>query len=318
MRFDDWDRFGGYPPQSRPRAAKGGIRASSQRGGFGESWWGRRWVEVLESFDIGARLQRGRSYARKGQVLSIDVAKGMVEARVQGSLPSPYQVTIKVRPLMPAEWKSLATALSRQAIFAAKLLGGEMPQDIEQAFTEARLSLFPEKLKEISTACSCPDWSNPCKHVAAVYYLLGEAFDRDPFLIFRMRGMDRDEFLAMLGESRSIETEVIAEAEPLPAKPEEFWGAKPLPADMSGALSGSSAVALLPRRLGALQFWRGETPMIQALSPMYEEAARRAERLLVGEWPGQAGGSLTPERSGSAVMTRSGRKTIRRATKDEN
>lgn len=285
MRFDDWDRFGRYPPPSRPRAAKGGIRASSQRGRFGESWWGRRWVEVLESFDIGARLQRGRSYARSGQVLSIDVAKGIVEARVQGSRASPYQVSIKVRPLMPAEWKRLAAELSSQAIFAAKLLAGEMPQDIERAFTGAGLSLFPEKMKEISTACSCPDWSNPCKHVAAVYYLLGEAFDRDPFLIFRMRGMDRDEFLVMLGESRRVE-EAVVEAEPLPAKPEEFWGAKALPADLQGDVSGSKTVAALPRRLGALQFWRGETPMIPALAPMYEEAARRAERLLLGEWGG--------------------------------
>jgi uncharacterized Zn finger protein len=287
MRFDDWDRFGRYPPPSRPRAAKGGIKASSQRGRFGESWWGRRWVEVLESFDIGARLQRGRSYARSGQVLSIDVSKGIVEARVQGSRASPYQVSIKVRPLMPAEWKRLAAELSRQAIFAAKLLAGEMPRDIERAFTDARLSLFPEKMKEISTACSCPDWSNPCKHVAAVYYLLGEAFDRDPFLIFRMRGMDRDEFLVMLGENRKVEAEVEVEAEPLPAKPEEFWGAKALPADLSGDLSGSKTVAALPRRLGALQFWRGETPMIPSLAPMYEEAARRAERLLLGEWRGR-------------------------------
>jgi uncharacterized Zn finger protein len=286
MRFNDWDRFGRYPPPSRPREAKGGIRAASQRGRFGESWWGRRWVEVLESFDIGARLQRGRSYARKGQVLSIDVSKGFIEARVQGSRPSPYQVSIKVRPLMPTEWKKLAAELSSQAIFAAKLLAGEMPQDIERAFVQAGLSLFPEKLKEISTACSCPDWSNPCKHVAAVYYLLGEAFDRDPFLIFRMRGMDRDEFLTMLGESRSVEAEhtEAVKAEPLPARPEEFWGAKPLPSDLSGDLGGSKTAAALPRRLGALQFWRGETPMIQALTPIYEEAARRAERLLVGEW----------------------------------
>ncbi len=273
MRFDDWDRFGRYPAPSRPRAAKGGIKAASQRGSFGESWWGRRWVQVLESFDIGARLQRGRSYARQGQVLSIDVGKGMVEARVQGSRSTPYQVTIKVRPLMAAEWKRLAAELSRQAIFVARLLAGEIPQDIEKAFSEAGLSLFPEKLKEISTACSCPDWSNPCKHVAAVYYLLGEAFDRDPFLIFRMRGMDRDEFLGMLGQGTAAEAAV--EAEPLPANPREFWGAKPIPPDLLGAPGGSKTVAALPRRLGALQFWRGELPMLKALEPMYEGAARQ-------------------------------------------
>jgi len=280
MRFDDWDRFEHFPPPSRPREVKGGIKALSQRGRFGESWWARRWIEVLESFNIGGRLQRGRSYARKGQVLSIDVKKGAVEALVQGSREEPYKVNITVRPLSPPEWKKLAVQLSQQAIFAAKLLAGEMPQDIEQAFTASGLSLFPEKSKEITTACSCPDWSNPCKHVAAVYYLLGEAFDRDPFLIFRMRGIDRDEFTALLGQERAAEPESAPEAKPLPANPEDFWGVKALPADLTGDVTLPRPLAALPRRLGNLQFWRGESPLAKALEPSYENAARRAERLL--------------------------------------
>jgi uncharacterized Zn finger protein len=286
MRFSDWDRFGRFPPPSRPREAKGGIKAATQRGRFGESWWGRRWIEVLESFDIGARLQRGRSYARKGQVLSIDVKKGMIQAEVQGSRAEPYQVSIKVRPLLPAEWKRLAAELSSQAIFAAKLLAGEMPQEIEQAFTQAGLSLFPEKSNEISTGCSCPDWSNPCKHVAAVYYLLGEAFDKDPFLIFRMRGADRDEFIGMLGERRIAAPETLEsqpEPEALTAKPEEFWGAKALPLDLLGNVSTPASAVSLLRRLGSLQFWRGEIPFLKALEPSYENAAQRAERILFGD-----------------------------------
>ncbi len=286
MRFNDWDRFGRFPPPSRPREAKGGIKAATQHGKFGESWWGRRWIEVLESFNIGARLQRGRSYARKGQVLSIEVKKSLVEAQVQGSRPEPYQVSIKVRPLMPSEWKRLAGQLSTQAIFAAKLLAGEMPPEIEQAFRQAGLSLFPEKSNEISTGCSCPDWSNPCKHVAAVYYLLGEAFDRDPFLIFRMRGADRQEFTAMLGEGRIAEAqagEAILPPEPLACIPDEFWKAKPLPAGFLGDVNLPRIAAALPRRLGSLQFWRGEVPFLKALEPFYENASRKAERILFGE-----------------------------------
>src|SRR5205809_401054 len=98
-------------------------------------------------------------------------------------------------PSQPREAKGGIRAASKRGS------AGEMPQDIERAFTGAGLSLFPESGREIATACSCPDWSNPCKHVAAVYYLLGEAFDRDPFLIFRLRGMDRDEFTSVLFES---------------------------------------------------------------------------------------------------------------------
>ena len=179
----------GFFPRSRPRQARGGIKAQSKRGTFGQSWWAQRWIAVLESFDIGARLGRGRSYARGGQVLSIDIAKGKVKARVQGSRPKPYDITIDVKALSPAEWKKLVGVLAGQALFAAKLLAGEMPQDIEQVFQEAGLSLFPSKLRDLTTDCSCPDWSNPCKHIAAVYYLLGEEFDRDPFLLFKLRAV---------------------------------------------------------------------------------------------------------------------------------
>src|SRR5438270_10093712 len=206
-----------YFPKSRPRQAKGGIKAQSKRGGFGQSWWAQRWIAVLESFNIGARLGRGRSYARGGQVLSIDVDKGLVKARVQGSRPKPYDIQIKVNVLPAADWKKLARAVAGQALFAAKLLAGEMPQDIEQAFTAAGLSLFPEKLRDLTTSCSCPDWSNPCKHIAAVYYLLGEEVDRDPFLLFQLRGLSREELLGILGEAgRRAEAPTPKEPSPAP------------------------------------------------------------------------------------------------------
>jgi uncharacterized Zn finger protein len=192
--WNDYPRF----KRSIPRAVKGGIKAQSKRGAFGESWWARRWIIVLESFNIGARLGRGRSYARGGQVLSIEIDKGKVGAKVQGSRPKPYDVKLEIKTLQAADWQKLAKALSREAIFSAKLLAGEMPQDIEKAFKEAGLSLFPEKLKDLKTACSCPDWSNPCKHIAAVYYLLGEEFDRNPFLIFKLRGMTREDLVRIL------------------------------------------------------------------------------------------------------------------------
>src|SRR5271154_3618369 len=106
-----WDFYPRYP-KSRPRAAKGGIKAQTKRGAFGQSWWAKRWIAILESFDIGARLGRGRSYARNGQVLSIDVKEGRVTAKVQGSRPTPYAVTIEVKVLEPANWKKLLLALS--------------------------------------------------------------------------------------------------------------------------------------------------------------------------------------------------------------
>lgn len=285
MALDDWRRFGQYPPRSRTRQAEGGIRASAQRGSFAQTWWARRWIEVLETFEIGGRLQRGRSYARKGQVLSIDVGKGVVKARVQGSRPTPYESTIRVTVLKPAEWKRLADQLSTQAIFAARLLAGEMPQDIEAAFTAAGLSLFPSKASELKTDCSCPDWSNPCKHVTAVCYLLGEAFDRDPFLMFRLRGIERDELMPMLGHAPQGEADVEPEPppEPLSADPEEFWRIGAVPADLLADLDTPRPAAALPKRLGNLQFWRGVQPLPVALEPTYERAKQKALSLLLGE-----------------------------------
>src|SRR5262245_9698955 len=124
-----WWRDYGFYERRRPREARGGIKAQSKRGSFGTSWWARRWVEVLEGFDIGAGRGRGRSYARGGQVLSIDVEKGRVTAKVQGSMPKPYAVTIELKPPSEKEWAKVVAVLAEQAVFAAKLLAGEMPPE---------------------------------------------------------------------------------------------------------------------------------------------------------------------------------------------
>ena len=192
-----------YYPTARPKEVKDGIKAKSQRGDIGETWWSRRWISVLESFHMGARLGRGRSYARRGQVVSIEVGPGVVTAKVQGTRGRPYSVTIRLTPLSDEQWESATGAMASRAIFAAKLLSGEMPRNIEEAFDEAGMALLPTKVKDLRTDCSCPDWANPCKHIAAVYYLLAERFDEDPFLIFKLRGRTRDDMIAVLREKRA-------------------------------------------------------------------------------------------------------------------
>ena len=198
-RRDHWD----YYPPARPRAVKDGIKARSQRGDIGETWWSRRWISALESLGMGARLARGRSYARRGQVASIDVGEGRVTARVQGTRSRPYTVTIGLRTLSREQWATVEDAMASRAVFAAKLLSGEMPPNIEAAFEEAGVHLLPRRGSDLETECSCPDWANPCKHIAAVHYLLAERFDEDPFLIFRLRGRSRDDLVAALRERRA-------------------------------------------------------------------------------------------------------------------
>lgn len=281
-RWGYWD----YYKPTKPRAVKGGIKAQSKRGAFGESWWAQRWIAVLESFNIGARLSRGRSYARKGQVMNVEISKGAVKAKVQGSSSRPYSITIKMKALPESDWKKLAQALSREALFAAKLLTGEMPQEIEQVFTEAGLSLFPAKLRDLETNCSCPDWSNPCKHIAAVYYLLGEEFDRDPFLIFRLRGLNREELLELLeatgagamprppaSQAQTATKEAPREA--VAANADSFWRGGDLPADLFGEINLPPVSAALPKRLGNFPFWRGTERFLETLEPIYAQASKR-------------------------------------------
>ncbi len=192
-----------FPPPSRPLPVEGGLKARSERGPIAQTWWSRRFVEVLEDIGVGGRMQRGRTYARKGQVISLDVAAGKVTAQVQGSQPRPYRVRVGITAFRKAEWARLERALAASAWYSAKLLSGEMPENIEDVFADQGLSLFPADADELSMDCSCPDWSVPCKHIAAVFYLLAESFDDDPFRILAWRGRDREDLLASLEAARN-------------------------------------------------------------------------------------------------------------------
>jgi len=191
-----WD--GEHYPPSRPRKAAGGIKARSKRGPIGEQWWSRRFIEVLESLGLASRLSRGRSYARSGQVLGLDIGTGHVTATVQGSRPKPYKVRLTVVPLTTPQWVAVEEALAARAVFRARLLAGEMPAEIEDVFADCGTPLFPRTARDLAMTCSCPDWEVPCKHLAAVCYVLAEAFDDDPFAMLAWRGKGRDDLLAAL------------------------------------------------------------------------------------------------------------------------
>jgi uncharacterized Zn finger protein len=189
-----WQDFG----PSRPLEVEGGVKARSKRGAIGEQWWSRRFTGVLESFGMTGRLARGRNYARRGQVIGFEISCGYVTAQVQGSRPKPYRVQMQVTPLTTAQWRKVEQALAAQALFRARLLAGEMPPEIEDVFASCGTPLFPRSARDLDMSCSCPDWGVPCKHLAAVCYVLAEAFDLDPFAILAWRGRGRDELLAAM------------------------------------------------------------------------------------------------------------------------
>lgn len=165
-------------------------------------WWSQRWLELLDSYRFKKRLERARNYSRQGNVLSIEFKGAKVLAKVQGSEVEPYSVSLSIDHFSDEEWGYVVETMSQKAIFAAKLLAGEMPQNIEQVFTANGLSLFPFTLSDVRSKCSCPDKANPCKHVAAVYYQLGDRFSEDPFVLFQLRGRTKAEVISNLRKLR--------------------------------------------------------------------------------------------------------------------
>ncbi len=166
-------------------------------------WWAQRWIDVLESFGWVRRLARARTYAREGNVLNIDFKGPKVFARVQGTAPDPYKVSLSLDPFTDDQWSYVIESMAQRAIFSAKLLAGEMPQNIEEVFTANGLSLFPFTKFDIHSKCSCPDPANPCKHIGAVYYLLGDRFSEDPFVLFQLRGRTKEQIIEALRQIRS-------------------------------------------------------------------------------------------------------------------
>lgn len=213
-----WPRYA----STRPIDVEDGIKAKSRRGKFVENWWADRWIRALKPLMDSGRLSRGRSYARRGQVIDIEVAPGVVTSKVQGSRWTPYKVQIRLNPLSDRQWDQVLDRLAEQAIFAAQLLNGEMPPDIEDLFDAVQIPLFPTSGTDLWTDCTCPDWANPCKHVAAVYYLLGERFDEDPFLLFELRGRSQQQIAVALGERRAVEAEEGEEAARAPELAETY------------------------------------------------------------------------------------------------
>jgi len=282
-------------PDRRPRPTRAiptdqGVATRSQRGAFVESWWAERWVAALERLITPLRLARGRTYARAGQVLSIQEDTGTVLAQVQGSRRTPYRVTIGLAPLPDAAWERVFAELARRPDLAASLLAGEMPRDIDEVFAQAQAALFPTAPDHLRLHCNCPDKVTVCKHIAATCYLLGEQLDEDPFLLFRLRGRGQDEVLEGLRRSAGggsgsdagagpaatapdDDREASPAAGATPLDPADFWSAAEPPPRID--LPGERPDLSLLRRLGS--FTALDDDLVARLGPVYRAVASAAE-----------------------------------------
>lgn len=292
---NDDDGYSGYGWRATtPIRSEQGIKAKSKRGEIGTRWWSKRWLETLEALGIGSRLARGRSYARSGQVLALEVKAGCVTASVQGSSPRPYKVAIYLSPLSDQDWEHILDIMAQDALLAARLLSGEMPQEIEALFVRERISLFPEVSDDLSTSCSCPDPANPCKHIAAVYYLLAERFDSDPFMLFTLRGRSKE----MVGEAlqqRRSQVEELSQAEdfllaaqPVPLQPLEerldtFWQEGEELEDFAPRPAQAPGPGPMLRELGDAPYTVVGENLTNWFERIYVKAAQYARDRLEGE-----------------------------------
>lgn len=281
-----WD----YYERTHPIDVRGGgIRAKSRKGEIGDTWWSKKWIDALKSAGLGSRLDRGKNYARRGQVISIDIVAGTVKSKVQGSRVTPYSVVIRLKHFTETEWRKTVSELASRAIFSAKLLSGEMPKDVEEAFTETKMSLFPKYVDDLETSCTCPDWENPCKHVAAVYFLLAERFDEDPFLMFELRGQTKEKIITKLREARA---KIRKESERSEGKAthgtdiklsgmiDNFWSAPEGIEYFQFVLpeTDSREEASVLKRLGESPFSSTVVDLKGRLNQIYVEASRNAVR----------------------------------------
>ncbi len=281
-----------------PQSVRGGIRAQTTLGGGPRSWWGRRWFELLEAFRLGARLGRGRSYAAAGQVSALTVAPGLVTAHVQGVADTPYRSEIRCRRLEGEPLARLVARLREQPMWVARLLIGDLPAEVETLFATAGCPLFPAREHDVTSRCSCPDWANPCKHLAAVYYLMGESVARQPLLLLELRGVRREDLVATACPAAAAPPPPAAAGRaaaprrppgdaraPNPAAADggAFYGA-PLPEfEDFGPPSRAAVAAPLIQRLGPLPFWRGQERFADTLEHLYARAATRGWTVWGGE-----------------------------------
>jgi uncharacterized Zn finger protein len=279
-RPEDWWRpF----PASKPLPVEGGIATSKQRGAMAEAWWSRRFVDTLEAYGLGGRMQRGRRYARTGQVVDLEVEPGRVTARVQGSRPTPYEIAITAQAPTDEQWQGLEQIVRARVGFVARLMAGEVPPELEDAFTAAGVLLLPTAWSQLTARCNCPDHENPCKHIAAVLYVFADQLDRDPWLLVTWRGRTRADLLAHL--STAAPTGVEDDALP------PWWPLRPDGSEASigratvhrsGARAHALDAAAPPpdpphrvlERLDAMDLGGRGTPLADLLRPAYEAMTR--------------------------------------------
>jgi len=271
------------------------------------SWWGQKFITALESFTDDSRLKRGRAYASDSRILVFAITESGVAATIRGNKnpyfgvykEPKYLTEIMLTPISAEEWTEIIARLSSKASVVAKLLLNEVPENIEDCFK--RTKLLPTKRKDLITECSCPDYSNPCKHVAGLCYRLAQELDQDPFLLFQLRGLSKealqrelaksplgrilsdglDESELELKKSSSLHTEPKTLSRNTIPELREFWlGSKRLPSSMPMPSSTSVSAIIVKKQGDYPAFWHKENSFIETMEELYQRVKIKNSNLL--------------------------------------
>lgn len=275
---------------------------------FSQTWWGKRFIDALETFTESNRLARGRSYARNGKIKSYQIKDGKITAKVRGSV-NPYfgvykeplyNTQIEIKTISKSDWSKVIATIGSKASWVSKLLMNEVPDNIEEAFRPLKLHLLPHNRKDFTTSCSCPDYSNPCKHIAGVYYLIAAELDQDPFLLFELRGMSRHALQleleksplgSALGESLksqplspqpvdSYYTEPQKISLPQLNSVQDYWlGNKPLPKTVETSSESSIAAISVKKGGDYPPFWGRDNSFLEVMEEFYERVRTKNKDL---------------------------------------
>ncbi|MGL5058448.1 MAG: SWIM zinc finger family protein [Microcoleus sp.] len=272
---------------------------------FSRTWWGQEFIQALESISDAGRLSRGRAYPNNGKIISFGIKDGIVVATVRGSInpyfgvykEPRYKTSIEFRQISAAQWAAAIALIASKASLISRLLLNEIPNNIEDSFRTLGLNLLPRGEKDFNAKCSCPDYGNPCKHIAGVYYQVAGELDRDPFLLFELRGLSREDLhkelaKSPLGQALSAELQLsqaslksaesyytrpaIVAAEPV-EKLHDFWhGAKRLPQSIEPLTKPLVAGIPVKKQGDFPAFWHRNNSFIEVMEELYEQVRNKS------------------------------------------
>lgn len=276
---------------------------------FSRTWWGDRFLQALEAFTDDNRLKRGRSYASGGKVKNFEIELNKITAQVKGSVnpyfgvsqEPTYNITIEITPIPNTRWNKVIQKVSSKASIVSRLLLNEVPENIEDTFSAFGLHLLPHTSNDFQTKCSCPDYANPCKHIAGVYYLVASQLDNNPFLLFELRGLSKAELQSKLADSplgkalseelnareisldssSSLYTKLEKQSLSQMSNAREFWlGTKRLPSTIEVAPISSVSAILIKKQGDFPDFWHNDASFIETMEELYQRVKTKNQNLI--------------------------------------